>query len=253
MLCTLLSLLALGQDQPVVVAVDQLAVVRRDGEGWERVEPEWAEKHKELSFARVTVGGTGATSVIALWSGGEGEGGEGNEGLVFCGEGPREETAEVYVSGGKVGVPRPVVSGTGNRDGATADVVRYLAAKGLKPAKVASRKGWQADLDGDGFMDKVVVLSTQKKGEDRPPTDDDFTIALLVWGKSNKIETLALENKFEERRGMPVLDIPAIADFDGDGVMELAVSIRDRQMNRATVWGWVDGKPEQLGEAGVGE
>jgi hypothetical protein len=149
---------------------------------------------------------------------------------------PKDPITGIAISGSWNALPRtPKVQSTSQK--AYQDAVRsVLNSKGLAGAKVNITQVIRVDLEGDGQEEVLVSATTPRPRYPEPNSQkNDYSVVLLRKLVSGKVKTFVVEGdfypKFVEFNAPNVYDVAAVLDFDGDGIMEIALS-----------WGYYEGE-----------
>lgn len=135
-------------------------------------------------------------------------------------------------------------------------VRKYIRTKGIKNPDVQIRKILKIDLEGDG-VDEVLIHADNRKGEAGFETKfGDYSFVILRKIVNNKLETLLLDGEFITKNAnndIPVLFEPtAIADLNGDGIMEIVIYSAYYEGASSEVFSIENGKSVKVLETGCG-
>lgn len=126
-------------------------------------------------------------------------------------------------------------------------VADWLKSQKVKPNQVGIYQAFQADLDGDG-KNETIVETASRKALGKPESVDnpkDYSAVLVrAWNKTFAVQF--------EKGGLSGCAIKAIADFDGDGKMEIVSTSAYYEGFTATIHRFEDGKAKKLAENGSG-
>lgn len=148
-------------------------------------------------------------------------------------------------------------------DQASAEYVDYvrdfLSDRGLEVEDPRIIQTIQADLHGDAVLDLILVTEAIAQPVSLQPTAGDYSVVLVVedgdledeiWVVGG--EALVLD---PERGEIPfMLRVPAVADFNGDGTLEIVVAHAYYEGQGVSLFDFVEGRrgPVQVLSAGCG-
>ena len=116
--------------------------------------------------------------------------------------------------------PRPVVDGEAHPD-LEQEAIEILAARGFAKDSVEIVQTIDADLDGDGAIETLVVVEETELGNEM---SDVYSMVFVVspeWQDSRVVEASVIP---ADEVGFPAtFRISAVADLSGDGVMEVVL------------------------------
>ena len=183
---------------------------------------------KGAPYRRVDLGGVGAT-IAASGDGDFSQTGCGGEPLptVPFAEIPASETPYVLVPGTWKAAPEKIVTLDATQSFFQPLVAAGLAGSSVKNPKIAQGKAVKADLDGDGVDETIFSVTNIAAGSEGGALGD-YTLLAVERVKDGKSQVIPLRTQIvtEDNVGagdvvwaMP--EITAIADLDGNGVMEI--------------------------------
>lgn len=113
-------------------------------------------------------------------------------------------------------------------------VRRFLQGEGIRNPKVNVTQVIRVDLEGDGTDEVLISATVGRKGYGELPevraTAGDYSVVLMRKLINGSVATLCLDSQIHSKPEIGKIPdkfyIPAILDFNGDGIMEVAVSWR---------------------------
>ena len=132
-----------------------------------------------------------------------------------------------------------------------------LDSKGLSGAKVNVTQVIRVDLDGDGQEEVLVSAKTPRRNYPEPDSQkNDYSLVLLRKIVAGKTKTFVLCGeyypKFVSFNAPNVYKVAAVLDFNGDGVMEVAVSWSYYEGGGIDIYSVQNGKVDQVLSGGSG-
>ncbi len=148
---------------------------------------------------------------------------DGREGVFFTGKAwtPREANADL------------------DRSQVLAKVSQFAKNRGVDRPQPYLLNVWQVDLDGDGTKEQIIEAVSNP----RQTVGPSWECVLLRWRQGKEERIYPLSFSFPSS-GEPTAKcrLRAIADFDGDGPMELVTTAWQDSLFTATIWHFRDGK-----------
>lgn len=221
-------LLAALATPPPTLAVDSLIVGQYASKNWTEFGfdvPTWTN----VTFRQVLIGKMGKTVKISKCVKME------MTDTVHV-QGPKGTYAGgVLWSGPAPKFPRPVkVSKTLNATERKA-LSDFLTPKEMGKTKFSIRKVVRGDFNNDGRPDSLIEAVSVAK---------DYSLVLIAQG-GRRPTALWWKDKYEDG-SLYTEEIAAVADFDGDGVMELVLSGHYIEGGSGTVWTFTKDNPIKL-------
>jgi hypothetical protein len=114
------------------------------------------------------------------------------------------------------------------------DIVReFLGERGLKDPVVQITQAVKLDIDGDGEDEVVISATHYKQGDEIPDetTPNDYSFVMVAHFSQGKTEKQLVDGEFypepKPEAGPPnKFEIAALADFNGDGKIDVVVRSR---------------------------
>lgn len=115
----------------------------------------------------------------------------------------------------------------------------------------------KADLNGDG-VDETIISATSIAGDSASPKVGDYTVLTVEWSANGRSSVLPIESQRITAENVEYGEvnweapqIVAIADLDGDGMMELIAVIWGYEQMDVVAWSFApDGTPRVAYTAG---
>lgn len=176
---------------------------------------------------------------------------------------PRQSDDRRFIGVGGAWEPQPrqtsALSGPADRARAAALVADYLRGAGIAAPVVSAdhvRDLLQADLDGDGQPEQLIVAERYEPGPEDLTSLDGYSVILLQHqaGGALKLEPLdsdvhpGLGKAFDRSSNSLFLAL----DLNGDGRMEVVTHQRGFEWDGVVVYGFAQGRVTRLLEAGCG-
>ena len=240
-----ISTLMLGS--PSFLVVDHLVIGSFENKAWKRIET-IQNQQQAIPFSKVGIGKLeGSWTAKGLIKGGPGDAGyvDGEEGQIPNG----------VLFSGKVGFPRKVqVLSNSNSS--------YLAVLGkfLKKHNISSKprltKVVRADLDGNGTLEVILEASNRDDLTSlgmHGVAKGDYSLVLLRYESKGKVVEypLAFDHPTAEQMNYKN-KLAAIADFDGNGVMDVVVTSDYYEGQSAKLFSYKGSQVKKLVEMGDG-
>jgi hypothetical protein len=244
----LIAFVAMSAKQPAYLVYNRLILGSLSNHYWRRhetVEP----SNKRIRFTRVGIGQIlGSMTAKGLMKG------EPN-GAGYIGVGEDYAKGNGVLFGGRVSVPRRVQT-LSNKNSTYQPVVNaFLEKNGIMvPGRIT--RIVRADLDGNGTQEVIIQASSRDDVTDGGMSGmkpNDYSLVLLRYedkGKAGEIPLMFDHPSAESLNYMNKLQ--AIADFDGDGTMEVVVSSAYYEGESATLFRFRGTKLIKLVEMGDG-
>jgi hypothetical protein len=129
---------------------------------------------------------------------------------------------------------------------AVADV---LKSKGFSKSAPKIEQAFRVDLEGDGVEEVVLVANQYEVDENYNPKIGNYSFVLIQKLIGGKTQTIFVAGNFEKGEYMGgVFKLSAIADLNGDGKLELVVSVHayNGEENWLHVFEMKGGKPSEV-------
>ncbi len=235
---------------PPTLVVDGLAICAREGGRWTRVKvgTGWPRRGG-MTAAPLGIGTVGAPRPV----GGFEDVTDGGEGVYA--KGAATEDRSVLFGPGRARVPRRVALLSPSNPVYRGVVAGFLSRHGVRGAKVRITRLVRTDLDGDGG-DEVLIEASSRDGLARvSPTigggPGDYSLLLLRTVRGGRAVEIPLDFA-AGRKAAGDTRLRAIADFDGDGRMEIVLSWGAWESGGAELWAFRRGRATRLAENGTG-
>lgn len=135
-------------------------------------------------------------------------------------------------------------------------VTRFLARKGMARPVVKIKEAFRIDLEGDGVEEVVLSATHYKNGLSSSAVPGDYSFVIVRKSAGGVVTDHLLEGEFILRRvqfGAPTENhISAIADLNGDGVMEIVLYGFYYEGDFASAFEIKNGKPVKIKEFEIG-
>lgn len=124
----------------------------------------------------------------------------------------------------------------------------FLKTKGITRSKIKLNQIIQVDLEGDGQNETLIVGNLYKRGMDQDQVAGDYSFVLLRKTVKGKPQNLLISGEFFPRNRDGNYELPtdrkilAIADLNGDGRMEIVLSLSYYEGNAKQVFEIKNGK-----------
>lgn len=120
-----------------------------------------------------------------------------------------------------------------------ASVSQFARNRGVSRPQSYLRNVWEIDLDGKGNPEQIIeVTSNPRSGYGEPK----WQAVLLRWQEKGQERLYPLSLSFPQDGKIAQCRLRAVADFDGDGQMELVSTAIQDSLFVATIWTFRDGK-----------
>ncbi|HKX84948.1 MAG TPA: hypothetical protein VJL58_12055 [Pyrinomonadaceae bacterium] len=136
-------------------------------------------------------------------------------------------------------------------------VSNFLKTKGFRNPVVTIKQIYKVDLDGDGVDEVLISASRYRRGMTEAPSVGDYSFTLLRSVKGKLAQNHLLEGEFFPLR-VPkdiwppnVYEFNGVADLNGDGKMEIAVSSRYYEGGTDGAFEMKNGKPFEIKEFSI--
>jgi hypothetical protein len=154
-------------------------------------------------------------------------------------EGVGSDTPDGVLFSGRVTIPRKVTILSNQNSAYLAVTRKFLLDHGVNSAPRIT-KVVKADLDGNG-TDEVIIEASNRddliNGGMHGSKAGDYSLVLLRYERHGKAFEHVLEFHRAKPENMNYLNrLLAVADFDGDGIMEIVVSSRYYEGASATLY-----------------
>lgn len=136
---------------------------------------------------------------------------------------------------GKAWVPREVQPVL-NRSEIITTVAQFVRNRGLARPQPYLANVWEIDLDGDGEKEQIVEATSNPRARAEEPTWQ----AVLLRTRERVYPLSMSFPKADE--GLARCRLRAVADFDGDGRMELVSTAIQDSLFVSTIWTFREGK-----------
>lgn len=138
---------------------------------------------------------------------------------------------------GKAWIPRPCAPSL-ERSDVLSVVAQFARNRGVPSPRPYLLSVWEIDLDGDGTKEQIVEAVSNPR-DPSPP----WEATLLRWREGRQERVYPLSTSFPTP-GHPVARcrVRAVADFDGDGQIEVVSTATGEGFLFATIWSFKDGK-----------
>ena len=118
-------------------------------------------------------------------------------------------------------------------------VGQFARNRGVKLPHPYLRNVWEVELDGVGNPEQIIeVTSNPRAGSGEPK----WQAVLLRWQEKGQERLYPLSLSFPQDGKVAQCRLRAVADFDGDGQMELVSTAIQDSLFVATVWTFREGK-----------
>lgn len=232
---------------PTIVAYDGLVIAVRSGKAW--ASPEGRLKPMPFAVPVSTVGfgvvQRNAEKISKIIEG------DGVGGLWL--EGP-SDLHSVVSTNATATVPRPVSQLSNSNSAYVAVVAKTLKSRGITAATVNLTRVLRTDLDGDGRQD-VLIEATNIEGDNWPEPETkrgQYSVVILRTETRSGVKQFDLLVTPTKETLADMNRIRAVADFDGDGVMEFVTSSNYYEGISGCLWRMKGGKVVKLAENGAG-
>lgn len=158
----------------------------------------------------------------------------------------------VVLLGREAAVRRPVTKLPGTNRTYQAFLDGWLRQTYGQRYRPGNTRFFRVDLDGNG-TDEVILEAASFEQPGTEVSRDEYSVVLLRGIRRNRVETHVLWADRFGRGQMPYRNrLEAIADIDGDGVMEVVVTSRYYEGEAGRLWRWRNGELKKLAESGDG-
>ena len=136
-------------------------------------------------------------------------------------------------------------------------VADFLKTKGIAKTNIKLTQALSVDLDGDGQNEIFMAGNYYKRGMQSEQSVGDYSFVLLRKSFKGKPKNILVEGEFFTRKGGEYdppneREIPAIADLNGDGKMEIVLHTFYYEGEQATIYQLRDNKLEKTIEIDCG-
>jgi len=139
--------------------------------------------------------------------------------------------------------PREVIENKNDRSYYFPVVARFALAHGATSPRSYIVHVWSADLDNSGNHEEIIEAVSRPEVLRGNSEDGDWEAVLLRSKDKSGEKVFALHYSFS-KAGQPLRQcrLRAVADFDGDGLMEMVSSAENARGKSATLWSFRAGK-----------
>lgn len=219
------------------LVVDGYVLGCRQGEAWRRYQP--TEMPSSFGFLEIGVGSRlFQTATVRI---------QPNElRTAYTVDWPIPEG--VFYSG-VAEIPREVQAVGAGRDRYLSIVSQFARNRGCLAPRPYLTQVWRGDFEGNGSDQEVIEAVSRPSVRFGFAEASDWSLVLLRWTAQGQERVYPLAYSFP-KAGQPLewCRLRAIADFDGDGRMEIVTSSRHGLGRAATLWSTQSGKVLPLAE-----
>ncbi len=244
----LVAFVAMYAKQPAYLVFNRLILGSLSNHYWRRhdtIEP----STKRIRFTRVGIG----QILDSMTAKGLMKGEPNMAGYIDIGE--DYEKANGVLFSGRVSIPRRVQTLSNKNRLYQAVVNGFLEKNGIMvPGRIT--RIVRVDLDGDGMKEVIIQASSRDNVTDGGMSGmkpNDYSLVLLRYENKGKAGEIPLMFDHPSAESLNYMNkIEAIADFDGDGTMEMVVSSSYYEGESATLFRFRGTKVIKLVEMGDG-
>lgn len=147
---------------------------------------------------------------------------------------------------GKALFPRDVVEDLKDRYAAIPLASAFARSKGVTNPSPYIVHVWKVELDKSGAKQEIIEV-VSRPGALREAAPGDWQAVLLHWRENGRDRIFPLQASFsQDSRAPRQCRVRAIADFEGNGTMEIVTSASYDLGKSATLWSFREGKPLPL-------
>lgn len=225
MLCTVVAFCL--QIQANYLVVDGLLVGAHDGLGWSR--PRDWPRNLHLPFAEVPPGVAAQSFVL----------GPSEDGSAIVSI--NKEVPGVFFTG-KAWSPRAVSVAT-DRGTALAQAAQFARNRGIAHPRPYLTGVWDVDLDGDGINEQIIEAVSHPRVRRGASQKGDWQAVLLRWSDKKQERLYPLHFSFpSDGQELAECRMRGIADFEGDGRLEVITTSKQPSLFSVTLWSFANGK-----------
>ncbi|MBS1795711.1 MAG: hypothetical protein JSS81_17785 [Acidobacteria bacterium] len=160
-------------------------------------------------------------------------------------------TVAIGAGAGWTLTPRSVKTASLTDNGSKKAVADALKLKGLAKSPVEIKQAFEADLDGDGADETVLIAHHLAPDADERPAGGSYSLVMVRKKTGAKTANILVGGSFP-RKTDDYFDgeykLAGIVDLNGDGKMELVVEVWGYEENWVQVYRLTAGKPSVIKE-----
>lgn len=250
----LFTFAAHGQQMVIPIVQGSYLLGGTQGSKWITSEEAVKDRGKTITLRSIEIDSTDSKSVTGR-TGEEWDACPGQAIVRIDGEENSDKMPGLFIGSGATWNPsprKPVKIRTDSE--AYIQVVRaYLRGKGIRRSPVKLTQIIEIDLDGDGTKEALISGTYYRKAMDLSLGDYSFTI--IRYGKGDLAKNLLVDGQFLSRSiefDLADHSVAAVADVNGDGRMEIALSVTHSESDEQMLFEYNAGKLEKRFEATCG-
>lgn len=232
---------------PYYLAVDRLIVGSLQNKVWSKLETVESKKGS-IKFTKVGLG-----KINGTWTAnGLIKGGANDAGYV---DGDGSTTPDGTLFSGPVKTPRSVKLLSNSNSTYVTVLKKFLSKNGIA-SRARITKVVMTDLDGNGTQEVIIEASNRDDLDNHGmhgSLNGDYSLVLLRYESKGKVVEYALAFDHPKAEEMNYINkLVSIADFDGDGVMEVVVTSNYYEGQSASLFRYKSTMVKKLVEMGDG-